>query len=282
MAKFTPLTEEYMRRHVPSIYATEHDGLRSERYTFVSTKEVIDILADENWLPHRAKQVQQRFNPKKIYQSTGHQKHMVVFRHTDEALSFEDPRIKVINHGDFKMDKARIYPEIVLFNSSDGTSRIKFSGGLYALICENGLIIPISTVGCFEAKHQDFDPRDIYKGARLFVHEVPKLLKVVESWSTIELDQPQQNEMASDAAFLRWGEDYPIVPEQLLIPRRKTDSGKDLWTTFNKIQENVIKGGFKAERSKRKVRLITNIQQTKEINEGLWGVAEGMYKELAA
>jgi len=38
----------------------------------------------------------------------------------------------------------------------------------------------------------------------------------------------------------------PITPAQLLAPRRYADEGKDLWHTFNRVQENVIAGGLSA------------------------------------
>jgi hypothetical protein len=46
------------------------------------------------------------------------------------------------------------------------------------------------------------------------------------------------------------GKPAPITPEQIINPRRVLDRGQDLWTTFNVVQENVIRGGFVAERKK--------------------------------
>jgi len=36
----------------------------------------------------------------------------------------------------------------------------------------------------------------------------------------------------------------PINPEQLLEARCAADQGNDLWLTFNRVQENVIRGGL--------------------------------------
>jgi len=281
---FTPLSDDNLRDIAPSIFAKSHDGERSKSYTLVKTSKIIDILRSAGWQPQRATEVVQRTSSsnliKALLSSPGHQKHMVVFRSEDDELSFPDPRIKVINHDQFHIDIARVYPEIVLFNSTNGSCKFRMHGGLFALICKNGLIIPIKTIGCFEYKHQGFDPKEIYTGTTEFIREIPKLIDVVDRWSNTNLDQPQQIDFATLASKLRW-DDPPVTPSQLLERSREADKGNDLWTVFNVIQDRTIKGGFKAARSKRNVRPITNIEQTRTINEGLWEIASVMLEQSA-
>ena len=38
----------------------------------------------------------------------------------------------------------------------------------------------------------------------------------------------------------------PITESQILLPRRHDDSRRDLWSVFNRTQENLIKGGLSA------------------------------------
>jgi hypothetical protein len=74
----------------------------------------------------------------------------------------------------------------------------------------------------------------------------------------------------------------PITADQLLIPRRREDIGKDLWRTFNVTQENVLKGGLTAikrneggERVRRvSTRQIKGIDQDTNLNRALWTLAE--------
>jgi hypothetical protein len=52
------------------------------------------------------------------------------------------------------------------------------------------------------------------------------------------------SEVVRKAAY-RW-EDLtkaPVSPSLLLSPRRYGDGAKDLWTTLNCVQENIIRGG---------------------------------------
>ena len=53
----------------------------------------------------------------------------------------------------------------------------------------------------------------------------------------------------------------------------KEDEKNDLWTIFNICQEKMIKGGFKAENKKLKLRKqkgITSIKKDLEFNQSLW------------
>jgi hypothetical protein len=45
--------------------------------------------------------------------------------------------------------------------------------------------------------------------------------------------------MATEAATLRFGKDHNINVEQLLNVVRNEDEGNDVWTVFNRIQENL-------------------------------------------
>jgi hypothetical protein len=55
----------------------------------------------------------------------------------------------------------------------------------------------------------------------------------------------EQLALATGAAAYRW-EDLtkaPVSPSMLLNPRRYGNGAKDLWTTLNCVQENIIRGG---------------------------------------
>jgi len=51
--------------------------------------------------------------------------------------------------------------------------------------------------------------------------------------------------LATGAATYRWEDPNkaPVNASMLLNPRRYGDGAKDLWTTLNTVQENVIRGG---------------------------------------
>ncbi len=82
----------------------------------------------------------------------------------------------------------------------------------------------------------------------------------------------------------------PIKPALLLGVRRHEDAGKDLWTTFNVIQENTLRGGLsgrtkagydeatgKFKPSRRvSTKPVRGIDQDVELNKAMWALAEKM------
>ena len=60
-----------------------------------------------------------------------------------------------------------------------------------------------------------------------------------------------------------------------VTPVRKEDSGKDLWSVFNVVQEKLIEGDFdyRSAGKARKAREIKNFKQDMKINKGLYELA---------
>ena len=69
----------------------------------------------------------------------------------------------------------------------------------------------------------------------------------------------------------------PVTPEQIITPRRREDKQNDLWTTWQRVQENMIKGGLPGKSASGKntrTRAITGIDGDIRINKALWMIAE--------
>jgi hypothetical protein len=67
-----------------------------------------------------------------------------------------------------------------------------------------------------------------------------------------------------------------LTPETLLIPRRKEDDKFDLWHVFNRIQENMLRGGNETTAEDGRVvmtRGIGRIERDVEVNTKLWSLA---------
>ena len=75
-----------------------------------------------------------------------------------------------------------------------------------------------------------------------------------------------------------------VTPESLLQPRRYADQkDSDLFTVFNVIQENLIKGGIRGYRlnkygytTRTKTREVKAIDQNVKLNRALWTLTEKM------
>ena len=260
------MTDNEIATVAPSVFANEHDGNRSDRYVFVSSEKILGSMRDNGWDVTRVRQ------PRVRSASAQHCKHEMVFRSVNEDLSFEDPRLKVINHDNHHLDRAMVHPELKIFNSSDGTYRFQVEAGLFALICANGLTISLSNFGNFSHKHLDFNPEDAYNITKDFTSRVPDFMNSIGSFRDTDLDKEQKLNFATIGRNIRWGAQSDIAPQDLLEARRQEDSGSDLWTVFNVVQENLMRGGFSSGR--RKARELTHIETTNKINKELWEAAE--------
>jgi len=66
-------------------------------------------------------------------------------------------------------------------------------------------------------------------------------------------------------------------------PRRFEDRGNDLWTTFNRIQENLMRGGLSGHnRNGRRLttRPIAGVSENVRLNRALWTLTERMAQLL--
>jgi hypothetical protein len=120
------------------------------------------------------------------------------------------------------------------------------------------------------------------------LNEAEKALVAPQDWAKQVLAREEREALAEAAHVLRFGDaegevSTPVQPDQLLRPRRFEDRRNDLWSTFNVVQENVIKGGVTAigqdanGRARRVTsRAINGIDQDVKLNKALWVLAERM------
>ena len=62
---------------------------------------------------------------------------------------------------------------------------------------------------------------------------------------------------------------------------RFSDRASDMWTTFSRVQENLIKGGLRGRNKSGRsmtTRAMTGINQNVKLNRALWVLAEEMRK----
>jgi hypothetical protein len=72
-----------------------------------------------------------------------------------------------------------------------------------------------------------------------------------------------------------------VTAEQLIEARRPEDLGSSLWTTFQRVQENAMKGGQPGRGAKGRrlhTRPVGSIDRSVSLNRALWVLAEEMHK----
>lgn len=256
------LSEDEMRASLPSIFAEEAHGSRSDRYTYIPTIEILRGLAKEGFKPTFAVQAKAR-----DADMFGHTKHMIRLRR------------------DFELQRPDV-AEVVMVNSHGGQTSAQLFGGWFRFICQNGMVVG-DKLAEVRVRHQGPVVDDIIEGAFTVVDQLGAVGERVDEMKQLTLSRPEQVALAEGAATVRFdltpGEQSPVTPERFLQRRRYEDGGDDLWSTFNRVQENTMRGGLhgrridaNGRRRNMSTREVNGIDQNVALNRALWTLAERM------
>jgi hypothetical protein len=253
------LEEDILRRQAPSIYALGPMQGVSPRYTFVPTARIVDGLRAHDWVPVDVEEQRIRKEARR-----GFQKHMVRFRRTEQMQTLDEWNV-----------------ELVLLNSHDRGCAYQLHGGIFRRICSNGLVMSEGSFEAIRFRHSGLEPEEVVTASFRLLEFVPKVGELVNRFRARALDSQESTALAMHALTLRYGNvtDAPVEAETLLKARRPEDEGTDLWTTMNRVQENLVRGGVSDCRRDRRnrlrsVRALRGIDSKVTLNKGLWGLAE--------
>jgi len=262
------LSHQQIRSIAPSVFAMSPHMSRSERYAYIPTVDVLSGLEREGFRVMKASQSRTRIPGKSDFT-----KHMLRLRHESTATSVQA--------------LGETIPEVVLINSHDGTSAYRLMSGMFRLVCLNGMIVADSLVGSLKVQHSGNITSKVIEGSFKVLENTGKAVEAAKTWAEIELSDDESLAFADAAHTVRFGaEDTTINPARLLAARRPDDVGHDLWRTFNRVQENVIKGGLQGLNATgtRRVssRAVRGIDNDIKLNTALWRLAESMATLKAA
>ncbi|KKJ05972.1 DUF932 domain-containing protein [Burkholderia gladioli] len=253
----TPLTDDQIRAAAPSIFADGKHQSRSDRYTYIPTIKIIESLRREGFEPFMASQTCGR--DKDHHQ---HAKHMLRLRHATQ-LATDDA------------------PELVLLNSHDGSCSYRMMAGYFRFVCANGLVVGRKEQEV-RVRHTGNVVDDVVAGAFEVLDGFDLIRESKASMEAVTLDQDEQQHFARAALAVRYDTDEapaPITEHQVLRARRGDDTGSDLWTVFNRVQESLVRGGLRGRsQGGRRIttRAVTGIDQDIRLNRALWTLAEAM------
>lgn len=250
-----PLTHEELMQFVPSVFSENKHESRSDRYTCIPTITLLDNLQREGFRPFFACQTRVRDESKRE-----HTKHMLRLRREGQI-------------------SGKQVPEIILLNSHDGSSSYQMLPGLFRAVCQNGLVCGES-FGEVRVPHKGDVVEKVIEGAYEVLGIFDRVEEKRDAMQSLMLPPPAQIALAKAALTYRFGEEHqPVTESQLLSPRRWQDESGDLWTTYQRIQENLIKGGLygrNAKGGRTHTRAIRGIDGDVKLNRALWVMAENM------
>lgn len=269
------LTTERIRQLAPAVFSTTHAENLTSRYVPMHTSELLPVLADYGYEPVQAAQKRSR------KQSSEHAGHMLAFAKRDDIFT----------------DSTSYRPEIIVYNSHDGSGAVKLFAGLYRFICSNGIVAG-----------EGYNVRVLHSRSitgfetmlRSIVDSLPSMLDNIQRLHDTKLTLDQAYTMAERSVQTRW--DYlPRMSEQRIDPdnklsgiyatertvsdvlrvTRNEDNYADAFTVFNRIQEGVIRGNAfvksftekNPDGTLRKARSLGSIKEHVRINSELWDIA---------
>jgi hypothetical protein len=255
------LSKDAIRSIAPSVFTEKADSSStSKHYVHIPTEKVIDDMSSLGWGVVDAKQVNAR-------KSKGYQKHMVVFGNDNLVVEGKD--------GDTVM------PRILMTNSHDGKNSFKFQAGLYRLVCSNGLVIADAEFATMKIRHMGYDLSELKTVISEIVEKLPLTVECMNKLKAKEMSEDEKMEFAERALRTRLPESQLSTftfdnIQDLLKPTRVEDSGNDMWSVYNVIQEKIIHGMFDYNTRNgkvRKARKIKNFQQDTRVNKELYELA---------
>ena len=248
---------------IPSVFTAASSNTASPavstRYSHVRTLDLIEPLLADGWVIRK----------------------QTVARSSVVAPEHRAHEIRLAAAGQRQVGDS--IPEIIIRNGADGATALSVSAGLFRLICANGLTVGAAS---FEARvrHVGVDLQQrVITAARQIAAKTEELPEIVSKWSERILSWHERTEFNRRASALRWSEANLTVDMTTFgMPLRNADAGADLWRTFNRAQESIIRGGVPISRHlptigneivTRRARAVSSIDAAARLNADLWNLA---------
>ncbi|EBS2909589.1 DUF945 domain-containing protein [Salmonella enterica] len=255
-----PLTHEELMQYTPSVFGEDKHTSRSEKYTYIPTITLLENLRREGFEPFFACQSRVRDPGRRDYT-----KHMLRLRRAGQITGQQ-------------------VPEIIILNSHGGESSFQLLPGMWRQVCANGLVCGQS-FGEIRVPHRGDIAEKVIEGAYDVLGVFERVEEKREAMQSLLLPPPAQQALAKAALTYRFGEEHqPVTATQILTPRRYEDRKDDLWSVFNRIQENLSKGGLPGRTAQGKrthTRAVKGIDGDVKLNRALWVMAEQMQQALS-
>lgn len=260
------MTEDELFEVAPSVFAEKAHGSRSEKFRPIPTIEVVRGLADEGYSVVGARQSSTK-------PGSGRReftKHLLRIRQLDAG--------KRHCVGDTVL-------EMLLKNANDGTCAYDLMAALFRISCLNSLVVMLQQLDAIRVRHSGDVVSKVKQGTDRVLSSGLLALEAPKVWPEIQLEPKERMAFATSAHSYRFSDSHSNVqttvvpPEALLVPRREEDEGKDLWSVFNVVQENCLKGGVKGTRANgygATTAPIKEIDRDLKLNRALWMLAAKM------
>ena len=262
----TKIFQTTTQKEFNPIYAVDSYGT-SDKYQHADSNILRQFIENKNF-----RLVGTSFGTPRKKERIGYQKHVMVFEHDSFMID----------------DTNRL--QLLVTNSHDGTSSLILNLGVFRTVCANGLVVG-EEFQEFRIPHRG---KLLSKKIKIALTEIianaERYTTVVRRWQSTMLTQEEIGRLAKSCFSLRVKESLQSNNETLIgctpiaKSNRPQDNRTDLWTVFNKIQENIIRGRirYQVARENEKGEIVTSIKKLRairavskliDLNKKLWNEA---------
>lgn len=178
-----------------------------------------------------------------------------------------------MEHPDFKVTNSKGKTDAVatmnIFNSTTGAKPMELDLGAYRQVCSNGMIAHTSYSNA-KVPHTE---KGQYSLQEILCDLGIRTQGVMEEFNKLkerDLSPQEAMHLATQAAEIRFGKGHRIDVSQLLNVVREEDKGEDVWTVFNRIQENLTQPHRITDHLGNIMNGITNVEEDTRINKELF------------
>ena len=187
---------------------------------YIPTIDVVQKLQKEGWMINGVDE-QRNKKSRKI---------------TNNYVQMTHPDFAVKN----KQGKDEAYSSITISNSCSGNQPLSMGLGAYRMVCSNGAIRFDEHAETEKIKHTEINYRDLDRFVHSMNDKAQNIIAEINAWKQQNMTVEQMRNLAYNAAKLRFNEtDENFDPNALLRVNRVEDEDNDVWTVFNRIQENL-------------------------------------------
>ena len=220
--KFIPVDND-LKKAIAFANTLDNNNIRNvqrikQKEFYIPTLDVITKLQDEGWKISGV--AEQRGKNRKI---------------TSNYVQLQHPDFAVQN----SKGKNEAFTSITLSNSCNGNRPLQMSLGMFRQVCTNGLVRFDQHAETEKIKHIEVNARDLDRFVVSMNGKADKLLTEVNEMKHKGLSIEDMRKLAREAASLRYTNLDEINIDDLFAVNRVEDESNDLWTVFNRIQENL-------------------------------------------
>jgi hypothetical protein len=175
------------------------------------------------------------------------------------------------------LKRGDVVPQVVMLNSHDRSSGFHLYAGMFRVVCSNGLMVADGQfVEPIKVRHSLSMITDIVERSKELIKGADGVYSIREQMLKVPLTEKAAIAFARQALEFRPPRRAGVLdPATLLIARRDEDKPNDLWHVFNRVQENMMRGGAATvTENGRNVQTkgIGRIERDVEVNSKLWGL----------